>query len=50
MSTRIKDRFTAKGRKLTEDEKQAVAALHAKYPQVPLKEVPPKRWYENRNK
>jgi hypothetical protein len=47
---RIKDRFNAKGRKLTEEEKQAVAALHAKYPQVPFKQVPPKRWYENSKK
>lgn len=46
--TRIKDRFTATGRKLTDAEKQAVADLHARYPQVTLKTVPPKRWYESK--
>jgi enoyl reductase-like protein len=40
---RIKDRFTATGRKLSADEKAAVAELHAKYPDVPARTVPDKR-------
>lgn len=41
--TRIQDRFTATGRKLSADEKSAVNALNAKYPSMPLAVAPGKR-------
>jgi hypothetical protein len=41
--TRIQERFTATGRKLSADEKSAVNALNAKYPSVTAAAAPAKR-------
>lgn len=37
---RIKDRFADTGRKLSDDEREAVDAMHAKYPTVAMKPKP----------
>lgn len=41
--TRIQERFTATGRKLSADEKTAVNTLNAKYPTVAAAAAPAKR-------
>jgi len=41
--TRILERFSTVGRKLSPDEKSAVNALNAKYPTVAAKAAPAKR-------
>lgn len=41
--TRILERFSTAGRKLSADEKSAVNALNAKYPTVAAKAAPAKR-------